>query len=168
MSSSDHFLSLASAPLFARRPPITAAPDPHWVLRVFSLLVFVAAPGWPNHSRSPSPRRPLLPLLSSPLLPCRPLLQRKRPSQASSAISLSYHRPRLKSLLHCIRPRALPSSPPNPGPRPFRRSNVWRSKQPPLELNLHACKNPGPLRRSCARPPSGLQTQLTTSHATHR
>ncbi|KAL4784611.1 Golgin subfamily A member 7/ERF4 family-domain-containing protein [Aspergillus varians] len=85
MSSSDHFLSFAArAPLFARRPPITAAPDPHFELRVFNqtwfLFVFATIA---IIIISPSQRRPLPPLISSPTL-----LPRKRPTRSSRSSRL--------------------------------------------------------------------------------
>lgn len=169
MSSSDHFLSIVRAPLFARRPPISAARDPHYLLRVFSLFVFILA----SPAHPPSPRRPLPPLLCSLLPPGRPR-QRKRPSPGDSVISLSYHRPRLRSLLHRIRPRALLSSLPRLNPvalaRPHPHSNVWRLKQKHLhpELSPDVCRNAGPHQTSCALRPSDSPTRSITSHAIHR
>lgn len=169
MSSSDHFLSIVRAPLFARRPPISAARDPHSLLRAFSLFVFILA----SPARSPSPRRPLTPLLCSPL-PSGRLRQRKRLIPGGCVISLSYHRPRLRSLFHRIRPRALLSSLPRLNPVALARlhphSNVWRLKRKhlPPELGPNACRNAGPRRTSCAPRPSDSPTRLITSHAIHR
>ncbi|KAL4992000.1 hypothetical protein BDW68DRAFT_118055 [Aspergillus falconensis] len=98
MSSSDRFLSPASAPLFARCPPITAAP-------VFSNFLSLNS----LQTRPNAPR-----LLSLP--PPSPRRQR-RPNHAPSATSLSYHRPRLKSLRHHTLPHALHSNRPE-APRP--------------------------------------------------
>ncbi|KAL5002807.1 hypothetical protein BDV10DRAFT_85034 [Aspergillus recurvatus] len=157
MLSSDRFLSPASAPLFARRPPITAAPAFSHFLSLNSLQTR------PNTSR----------LLSLP--PASPR-QQKRPSHAPSATSLSYHRPRLKSPSHHTIPRALHSNrreAPRPCPHPT--PNAWRlhlKRRHPLhhphELDRLWCRIAGRPRRSYGLPPSCSQTRSTTSRVSHQ
>ncbi|KAL4870373.1 hypothetical protein BDV12DRAFT_61068 [Aspergillus spectabilis] len=162
MSSSDHLLSSgASAPLFLLPPPITAASDRHYFGFVLSLFLFITSPVF-----SPSPRRPLRPPLSSPPSPSIPPPQKRHPPRPP-ANSLSYHRPRLKSLLHRILPPA--ATPPNPVQPLYPHSSAWRLKRPPLELHHRAFRNHlGPPRESCGPPPFGSQTRSTTSRASHR
>ncbi|KAL6233858.1 hypothetical protein BDW75DRAFT_181809 [Aspergillus navahoensis] len=156
MSSSDRFLSPASAPLFARRPPITTAP----AFFHFSLNSLQTSPNTPR-------------LLSLP--PAFPRRQ-KRPSHAPSATSLSYHRPRLKSLCRRTLPRALHSNRPEaPRPCPHPTPNAWglhlKRKHPlhhPYELDRLSCRIAGPPRRSYGLPPSGSRTQSTTSRVSHQ
>ncbi|KAL4981158.1 hypothetical protein BDW66DRAFT_124105 [Aspergillus desertorum] len=154
MSSSDRFLPPASAPLFARHPPITAAPAFSHFLSFNSL-----------QTRPNTPRLLYLP-------PASPRRQ-KRLSHAPFATSLSYHRPRLKSLRHRTLPRALHSNRPEaPRPYPHPTPNAWRlnpkRKHPshhPHELDRLSCRIAGRPPRFYGLPPSGSQTQSTTSRA---
>ncbi|KAJ0426964.1 hypothetical protein BJY00DRAFT_4054 [Aspergillus carlsbadensis] len=163
MSSSDHFLTFAaSAPLFRLRP-ITAGPDPYLdlLVPVFSLICLCKV----------SPRLPLLPPLPSPPLPLGLGLRQKRRTRLDPRASLSYHRPRLKSLLQRIRPRASPSTPPL-SQHPVRHSNSWRLKHLlPPEPDPHASKGLRgflPPRFYGPLPPSDSQIPSTTFHASHR
>ena len=156
MSSSDRFLSLASAPLFARRRPITAAPASSHFLTLNSL-----------QTRRHAPR-----LLSLPPASHR---RQKRPSHAHSANSLSYHRPRLKSLRHRTLPGVLLSNRPEaPRPYPHLTPNAWRLHQgkrplhPSHELDLLSCRIAGRLRGFYGLLPSALQTRSTTSPVSHQ
>ncbi|KAL3485559.1 hypothetical protein BJX62DRAFT_37561 [Aspergillus germanicus] len=160
MSSSDHLLTFAaSAPLFARPRPITAAPDPHFD---FSLICLCKV--------SLSPRLPLLPPLPSPPLALGLGLRQKRRTRLYPTTSLSYHRPRLKSLPQRIRPRASPSTP--LGQHPLGHSNSRRLKHlHPPEPDLRALRGLRgflPLEFYGPLPPSDSQTPSTTFHASHR
>ncbi|KAL4753007.1 hypothetical protein BDW72DRAFT_43242 [Aspergillus terricola var. indicus] len=156
MSSSDRFLSPASAPLFARRPPITAAPAFSHFLSLNSL-----------QTRPNAPR-----LLSLPPASHR---RQKRPSHAPFANSLSYHRPRLKNLRHRTLPRALLSNRPRaPRPYPHPTPNAWRLHQgkhpfhPPHELERLSFRIVGRLRRFYGLLPSASQIRSTTSRVSHQ
>ncbi|KAL2834605.1 hypothetical protein BJY01DRAFT_83581 [Aspergillus pseudoustus] len=161
MSSSDHFLTFAaSAPLFDPFRPITAASDPHCVLLIFSLIYLCKV--------SPSPRLPLLPPRSSPPLPLGLGLRRRRRTRLHRTTSLSYHRPRLKSLLHRIRPRASLLTSLNQ--QRSAHSNGWILKHlHPPEPDPRVFEDlRGLPRRFCDPPPSGSQIPSTTFHASHR
>jgi hypothetical protein len=96
-------------------------------------------------------------------------LRQKRRTRLYPTTSLSYHRPRLKSLPQRLRPRASPSTP--LGQHPFRHSNSWRLKHlHPPEPDLRASRGLRgflPLGFYGPLPPSDSQIPSTTFHASH-